>query len=137
MPRASVLIPTYNRVAYVADAIETVLDQTYRNIEALVVNDGSTDGTREMLERYTDDRRVRICHNERNRGISYSFNRAATNARGVPLYTRGRRSMAPREDRNTDRTVRSSRRGVRRRLHAGRRPEARTPHPDAATDLTR
>jgi glycosyltransferase involved in cell wall biosynthesis len=90
MPRASVLIPTYNQVAYVAGAIETVLDQTYRDIEALVVNDGSTDGTREVLERYADDRRVRIFHNERNRGISYSFNRAATNARGVPLCTRRR-----------------------------------------------
>jgi glycosyltransferase involved in cell wall biosynthesis len=89
MTRVSALIPTYNRSEFIDGAIETVLGQTYDDVEAVVVDDGSTDGTREILRDYDDDGRVRVFHNERNRGIAYSFNRAAANADGNYLCILG------------------------------------------------
>ncbi|SFR36858.1 glycosyltransferase family 2 protein [Halogeometricum limi] len=88
MTSVSVLIPTYNRAAYVGGAIDTVLEQTYSDIEAVVVNDGSDDDTRAVLDARAGDR-VRVFHNDENRGISYSFNRAAAEARGEYLCILG------------------------------------------------
>lgn len=53
-PKVSVIIPTYNRAGMVEKAIDSVFSQTYPNIELIVVDDGSTDGTREILETYGD-----------------------------------------------------------------------------------
>jgi glycosyltransferase involved in cell wall biosynthesis len=82
MTLVSAVLPTYNRAEYVTGAVETVLDQTHDEIEVVVVNDGSTDDTAAKLDTYTDDDRVRIRHNDENRGISHSMNRAATVADG-------------------------------------------------------
>ena len=81
-PLVSALIPTYNRAEFVEGAVETVLGQTHDTIEAVVVNDGSTDDTRERLDAYADHDRVRVFHNDENRGIAYTFNRAAEEAAG-------------------------------------------------------
>ena len=53
-PLVSVILPVYNREPWVARAIESVLAQSYRDFELIVVDDGSTDGTRAVLERYHD-----------------------------------------------------------------------------------
>ena len=82
MPLVSAILPTYNRAEYVGGAIDTVLAQTHDEMEVVVVNDGSTDSTEERLAEYADDDRVRVRHNEENRGISASMNRAADLADG-------------------------------------------------------
>ncbi|SFR57796.1 glycosyltransferase family 2 protein [Halogeometricum limi] len=78
----SAVIPTYNRESYVGGAIESVLEQTYENVEVVVVNDGSTDGTESVLAEYADDDRVRVLRNDENRGIPYTMNRGVEAARG-------------------------------------------------------
>jgi glycosyltransferase involved in cell wall biosynthesis len=82
MPLVSAILPTYNRAEYVAGAIDTVLEQTHDDIEVVVVDDGSTDDTKERLAAYAEDDRVCVRHNEHNRGISASMNRAADIADG-------------------------------------------------------
>ncbi|NOY76732.1 MAG: glycosyltransferase [Calditrichaeota bacterium] len=52
MPEVSVIIPTFNRAAWIANAVDSVLKQTFRDFELLVVDDGSTDDTLEILERF-------------------------------------------------------------------------------------
>ncbi len=73
-PLVSVFIPVYNAESLVAQAIESVLAQTYQHYELIVVNDASTDGTAEVIARYQDHPRVRIHHNPANLGIAPNWN---------------------------------------------------------------
>ncbi len=80
MPTVSVIIPTYNRRAYVQEAIDSVLAQTYTDYEIIVIDDGSTDGTGEALrERYGD----KIIYEwQENQGESVARNRGIALAQG-------------------------------------------------------
>lgn len=80
-PLVTVITPTFNRARYLADAVESILAQTYPNFELLVVDDGSTDGTGELMRRYTADERVRYLYQE-NQGQSAARRRALSMARG-------------------------------------------------------
>lgn len=78
-PRVSVIIPTYNSAAFVADAIDSVLAQTYTNYEIIVANDGSADTTRAVLERFGDKiTLLSLPH----RGICATRNAAIANSHG-------------------------------------------------------
>lgn len=80
MPIVSVIIPTYNRKTYVQEAIDSVLAQTYTNYEIIVVDDGSTDKTNEMLQiRY--ENQIRYVWQE-NQGESAARNRGIEMAQG-------------------------------------------------------
>jgi glycosyltransferase involved in cell wall biosynthesis len=70
--RISVVMPTYNAMPYLQESVESILAQTFTNFEFLIVNDGSTDGTRAYLDSLTDPR-IRIIH-QRNRGIVATLN---------------------------------------------------------------
>lgn len=81
-PKVTVLIPVYNREQYVATAIESILAQSFIDFELLLIDDGSTDGSVEILRCYTTDPRVRLVCNEHNLGIPKTRNRGIDLARG-------------------------------------------------------
>lgn len=85
MPLVSVLMPAYNREKYIAEAIESVLAQTFTDFELIIVDDGSKDRTVEIARRFASDKRVHIYINERNLGQFPNRNRAAQLASGKYL----------------------------------------------------
>lgn len=81
-PLVSVLMANYNYGKYVGEAIESVLRQTYQNCEIVVCDDGSTDDSRDVVQRYCErDRRVRLIAKE-NGGIASALNAAYAASRG-------------------------------------------------------
>ncbi len=78
-PLITILIPVYNGEKFVKDAIDSALAQTYDNFEILVVNDGSTDNTKEVLASYGD--RIRVI-SKPNGGVSTALNTGIANMRG-------------------------------------------------------
>jgi glycosyltransferase involved in cell wall biosynthesis len=80
VPRVSVIIPTYNRADMVGDAIQSVLDQTYSDWELIVVDDGSTDNTGDVVARYEDER-IRHIH-QANRKLPGARNTGIRAAHG-------------------------------------------------------
>jgi glycosyltransferase involved in cell wall biosynthesis len=80
-PLVSVCLPAYNSAAFVGEALESALAQTYEPLEILVVDNGSTDGTLELVRGY-DDPRVRVSVNERNIGLVANHNQCIRLARG-------------------------------------------------------
>lgn len=78
-PLVSVIVPTFNRAWSIADAVESVLQQDYPNIELVVINDGSTDNTLQVLKPYMD--RITIFH-QSNKGVSAARNTGIQKSRG-------------------------------------------------------
>lgn len=80
--KVSLLIPAFNRGRYIRQTVESALNQTYANIEVIVVDDGSTDDTREILESYAG--RIKLLQHPggENRGQSASINLGLSNADG-------------------------------------------------------
>ena len=82
IPKLSIYIPAYNAIQYIEEAIESALNQTYTDLEVVIVNDGSTDGTGEFLDEiYSNNPRIKIIHQE-NKGISFASNVAINNCKG-------------------------------------------------------
>lgn len=79
MLKVSVVIPTYNRAKYVVKAIDSVLAQTYTDYEVIIIDDGSTDNTCEVLKPYTD--RIQYIHQD-NAGVSAARNTGIRAAKG-------------------------------------------------------
>ncbi len=79
IPKVSVIIPTFNRADLLAQAIDSVLSQSYTDFELIVVDDGSTDATQALLSRYRE--RIRYLFQE-NRGVSAARNLGIKVARG-------------------------------------------------------
>jgi glycosyltransferase involved in cell wall biosynthesis len=81
-PTVSVCMPAYNVERYIREAIDSVLNQTFKDFELIIIDDGSTDGTHAILEELDKkDTRIRIVTTA-NRGVSASANEAALMARG-------------------------------------------------------
>lgn len=82
-PKISVVMAVLNGQDYLAEAIESVLGQTFSDFEFYIVNDGSVDGTEDIIEKYLGkDSRIKYLKNEINSGQSKSWNRAIEAARG-------------------------------------------------------
>ena len=80
-PRVSVVLCVYNQAAYVAEAIASILGQTLTDLELIIVDNGSTDSSPEVVHSFTDPR-IRYVRNERNLGHAGSLNRGRALARG-------------------------------------------------------
>ena len=80
-PVITVLLPTYNAAAWLGAAIDSLLHQSYRDFELLVIDDGSTDRTPSLLNTYKDDR-IRVLRHEHNSGLIASLNHGIDVAKG-------------------------------------------------------
>ena len=82
-PLISVVMSCYNRQNYVAQAIESILNQTYTNFEFIIIDDCSTDNTYKIIKKYVKrDKRIIALRNKVNKGIVYALNRGLKLAKG-------------------------------------------------------
>lgn len=82
MARVSVVVPTHDRAGWVGGAVESALGQTYDDLEVVVVDGASTDGTASVLAGYESDPRVTVLTNETRRGVSAAREQAIAAATG-------------------------------------------------------
>jgi glycosyltransferase involved in cell wall biosynthesis len=82
MPKVTVLMPVFNAEKYLREAVESILAQTFTDFEFLIIDDGSTDGSTDIIHSYRD-RRIRLISNERNIGIGNTLNK------GIELASSG------------------------------------------------
>ena len=78
----SIIMPSYNTAEFIAESIQSVLEQSYEDWELLIVDDCSTDNTDEVVKPYLSDERIKYLKNERNSGAAVSRNRALREAKG-------------------------------------------------------
>ena len=78
----SIIVPVYNAAPYLPQCLDSLVNQTYRDIEIICVNDGSTDNSLDILKAYAErDSRILVIHQE-NQGLSDARNKGLENARG-------------------------------------------------------
>ena len=80
-PRVSAIIAAYNGERFIRPAVESILTQTFRDFELIVIDGCSTDGTPQILAELKDER-LRVIRNERNLGIAKSLNKGLALAKG-------------------------------------------------------
>jgi teichuronic acid biosynthesis glycosyltransferase TuaG len=86
MPLVSVIIPSHNHEKFVSEAIESVLGQDFDDLELIIVDDASTDASKQIIQKYEEeDARVRLILHETNRGISKTMNDGIAIAQGKYL----------------------------------------------------
>lgn len=81
-PLVTVIIPCYNGEAFIGGAIGSVLAQSLSDWELIVIDDGSSDNSKEIVKRFTKDKRIRLLENERNLGIAKTKNRGVADSNG-------------------------------------------------------
>lgn len=79
-PLVSVILPFYNAEKYIGEAVKSIIDQSFRDFELIIVNDGSTDGSLRKVEEFNDERIVLI--NKKNHGLAATLNIALKLAKG-------------------------------------------------------
>jgi glycosyltransferase involved in cell wall biosynthesis len=84
LPLVSVSMPVFNSEKYISEAIESILAQTYTNFELIIVDDGSSDRTREIIDQFTDKRIIKV-YSDQNRGLITTRNLIAGMAKGKYL----------------------------------------------------
>ncbi|CAG9606590.1 glycosyltransferase family 2 protein [Pseudoneobacillus rhizosphaerae] len=80
-PLVSVFMPVFNCEKYIKESLESILNQTYSNLEILIIDDGSTDNTIEIISSY-NDKRIRLLKNGENKGIPFTRNRGLEESKG-------------------------------------------------------
>ena len=78
----SIIMPSWNTANFIAESIQSVFNQTYKNWELIIVDDCSTDNTDEIVKPFLADKRVKYFKNEKNSGAALTRNRAMREAQG-------------------------------------------------------
>jgi glycosyltransferase involved in cell wall biosynthesis len=81
MPKVTVLMPVYNGEKYLCEAIDSILNQTFTDFEFLIIDDGSTDKSLEIINSYQDSR-IKVVQHKENLGVSEASNKGLTLAQG-------------------------------------------------------
>lgn len=85
MRKISIIIPVYNVEKYIRQCLESVINQTYKNLEIIVVNDGTKDSSIKIVEEYLNDKRIKII-NQNNQGLSSARNKGLNEANGEYVF---------------------------------------------------
>jgi glycosyltransferase involved in cell wall biosynthesis len=80
-PLISVILPVYNAEKFLKESLNSILGQSYTNLEIIIINDGSSDNSQSIINSYSDDRIIYI-HQEQNMGLIPSLNNAIHSAKG-------------------------------------------------------
>jgi glycosyltransferase involved in cell wall biosynthesis len=80
-PVISIIMPFYNAAPFLAEAVKSILDQTFRNFEFIIINDGSTDESENIIQSFSD-KRIKYILNDKNMGLVYSLNKGLETAEG-------------------------------------------------------
>src|ERR1700749_991871 len=80
MPRVTILVPVYNGASHLAETLNSLLAQTYKDFELLIIDDGSTDDSAAIIKSFSDPR-IRLIQQE-NKGLCSTLNRGIQEARG-------------------------------------------------------
>jgi glycosyltransferase involved in cell wall biosynthesis len=87
MPKVTIIVPNYNHARFLDQRLRSVFGQRFQDFEVVLLDDASTDGSREILGRFADDPRVRTVVNERNTGNTFvQWNRGVALARGEYIW---------------------------------------------------
>ena len=81
-PKISVVLPTYNGAATLADAVRSILNQTFQDMELIVVDDASSQDINAVLEEFKGDEKLRYIRNDSNIGLAASINAGVAAAKG-------------------------------------------------------
>ncbi len=81
-PKVSVIMSVYNNDKYVKIAIDSILHQTYKDYELIIIDDGSTDTTPQIIDTYINHPQVRIIHKQKNEGLQKALNLGISQAKG-------------------------------------------------------
>lgn len=83
MEKISVIVPVYNGEKYLEQCVQSIMDQTYENLEILLINDGSSDRSGQIIEDLrTRDQRIRVLHKPKNEGSGAARNSSISMATG-------------------------------------------------------
>ena len=85
MPTVSVVVPAYNNSQYIAETIESIQAQTYQDLEIIISDHSSTDGTMDIIQRYADDPRITVMTTEAGGGARRNWNAVSQAATGTYL----------------------------------------------------
>ena len=80
-PAITVYITNYNYGRFIEKAVNSVLSQTFKNYELIIIDDGSSDGSRKIIEKYKKNNKIKIIY-QKNKGLNFSNNVALKLSRG-------------------------------------------------------